>query len=186
VVQNLVDSHRLFADLPPFIIFAILFVGVNAFVLIGRKITEGEYYNVSFSSVIGGGALMGCMSIAGHILHRPDLVLPDWLVSAKFHDVSQVISLVIGALMGLLAIYQTSLIKSKFVDLWFNFAIAPLFLYLLGTLLPVTYFQGDALEKTATFVLLVLYAVTAIMDIKSGRLHQPEWRQAHPGHNFLL
>ena len=183
MTSELFGSHRLFATMNPWVLGVVLYFGVNAFVLLGRKIFEGRAYNVAYSSWLGSAALIGCMSIAGHVLHRPDLPLPAWLTSSMYHQIVAGVSIVIGICMGALAIYQTTWAKSQWVDLAFNLVIAPLFMYLLATLLPViNLYLGvnvPTIYKTMTIVLLMLYGVTAIIDIRTGRLHQPEWVAAH-------
>lgn len=180
MVQELFGSHQLFATLNPWGLGVFLYAFIMLLVLLGRKIFEGRAYNVSWSSVVGGAALFACMAIAGQVLHRPYLMLPSWLLSITFHQIAAEAGIVIGICMGAVAIYQTTWVKSQWVDLAFNFLMVPAFFYLLGTLLPVIYFQGTADEEMATVVLLIVYGVTAIIDIVTGRLHQPEWLEAHP------
>lgn len=179
MAQELFGSQHLFAIYSPWLLGVVLYATIMILVLLGRKIFEGRAYNVAYSSWLGGATLIGCMSIAGRALHRPDVVLPAWLASSTYHVTIAEISIMIGIFMGALAIYQTTWRESQVVDLAFNFLMAPAFIYGLVTLLPVTCFQGTPFEKTATVVLIVAYLVTAIIDIRTGRLHQHEWLEVN-------
>ena len=174
-MTGLIGSQRLFAAYPPHTLFWILWLGVNAFVLLGRKIFEGRFYNVAVSSWLGSAMLIGCMTNAGEVLRESNLVLPSWLINPTFHVVIGAICIAAGANMTRVEIRRIGWRNMEIVDRVFNLVIGPAFMYLLFTLVPITLLRGAHDQIYWTAGELVVYALTLWYDTYTGRIHQPEW-----------
>jgi hypothetical protein len=61
------------------------------------------------------------------------------------------------------------------MDTYHNLFIVPLLIFLLATMLPVTFYYGTWFEVSSTVFFGVLWLVLMLFDWRTGRLDQPEW-----------
>lgn len=177
MIPTLYGSQKVLSATNPWLAAIVLYVFTIAIAYLGRWLFEGRAYNVAFSSKYGDVALIGCIWIAGSIFHRTRL-LPAWTTSPTFHIAIATLAVAIGIIVGSYAIYESTWAKSEIIDMAHNFLIVPLYLYLLGTTLPVVYFQGTWLQKSATVALLLIWFGLVVFDTKTGRMKQQDWLKA--------
>lgn len=178
MAQAFFGSQRVLNETQPWVVALVLYMFTIVIAWPLRKYFEGLAYNIAYSSKYGDIALIGCIFIAGLILHRYT-VLPDWVTSLTFHFILGALAIGIGIGVGINAIIHTTWPESQWVDLGHNFLVVPFYLYVLGTTLPVTYLQGTATEKTLTVGFLLTWALLVYIDIRTGRLDQRSWLKLH-------
>ena len=148
---------------------------------IGREAFEGFPYNISKSSQLGDRALIGCALISATIL-QGRVALPWWLGSELFQILIAVASILTGILWQVFVLLKTNNRSVTKMDTYHNVFIAPLFMYLLVTGLPVIYIYGSIHEKGLTGLFILLWIELVAYDAKNGRLDQCDWlRRNQPG-----
>jgi hypothetical protein len=158
-----------------FLAVAMIFLGYGVLFLC-RDHFEGLHYNVSFASVIGDTGLIGVVMIAAGIIKKQG-VTAAWVSDTDFHYVCATFAIVVGInLLSKVRIEQGWF--GEYADRYHNAFIAPMLVYLLSTLLPVIYYQGNSLEKRATIFFLILCFVLVVIDFKTGRMDQQGWLRA--------
>ncbi len=150
-------------------IFATIFLTV----FVGRDILEGIPYNVAYSSLAGDVALMVAVLIAADILQRnAGRRMRGWHQNGKVHRIILLSSMMLGMVVCVVTLSSRS---GQLMDVYHDIIIAPLFLYLAVTLLPLIFGDGNRMEKRATILLILLWAGLVGFDIKYDRLNQRQW-----------
>jgi hypothetical protein len=175
-------SHYILAKLP---IWAttVIFATVLMTVLVGRDILEGLPYDVAYSSLVGDVGLMIVVLIAATILKKEKIKIVWWLESNLMHLGIFSLSVAFGTTVSLLTLSSRS---GQVMDIFHDVIIAPLFLYLAITLLPVIIKnrKENKAEAIATILCVLLWASLVVFDITHDRMNQREWLQHH-GVTFL-
>ncbi len=162
---------------PIWLIFAVLFFLCIAIHPLGRKYFEGTAYNISISSEYGDAALIAVVLITAGIIQRQGA--PIFLEHYQLAIV--LVSIVIGILDHTVAAGWPKKPQTK-MDTYHNLVVVPLLVYLvLFTGLWVNLANGTALERVATITLGVIYLVTFLIDLKTGRIEQSKYLREHSG-----
>jgi len=164
-----------------FLIFVMLFMGYGVLFLL-RDHFEGFYYNVSFAAVIGDIGLISIVMIGAGILKIQGMVSADWARSGYCHLICA------AAAIGASAFLLTRVRRQQgwfgeYADRLHNIVIVPVFSYLVVTLLPVIFYQGNSFEKKATIFFIAAWAALVIIDGRTdkkgtNRLDQQPWLAA--------
>ena len=156
-------------------------------IYVGRDIFEGLPYNVAYSSAVGDMGLAVIVLVAAVILQRNARCIFQhagfsfmpatvWPHRRKPHFLIFISSILLGVIVSFLTIHSRS---GQVMDVYHDIVIAPLFLYLAVTLLPVIFMNGTKIEKRATICLILLWAGLVGFDIKYQRMNQRQWLQNH-------
>jgi hypothetical protein len=151
-------------------------------VLVGRGIIEGLMYNISYSSMVGDAGLLIIVLIAATVLKRN--YAPGRLgIPRLFCDeITQTLVLIVCVSFGLAVCILTLDSRSgQAMDRFHDTVIAPLFVFLAITLLPVIYKNGTWMEKTATVFFILLWGGLVYVDFTLGLLDQRGYLFFHYG-----
>lgn len=160
------------AHTPLWVIALVLMVLLHVIPFVGRDYLEGLPYQVSYSAHVGEGGLFIVVLIAATILQRQGTMIPVWLASIPLHIILAVAVIALGALASIATLKSRS---GKLVDVYHDLVIAPLFLYLAVTLLPIIYANGTSVEFLTTVCLVVVWVVLVMFDITFHRMNQRAW-----------
>lgn len=180
--NKLYGSHLVLTRLPVWATAAILFALTQIPILVGRDVMEGLPYNVAYSATIGDIGLAIIAFIAATVLQRwgfslrRGIPLPGWLQGKMIHKIILSVSVVVGIIVCELTLSSRS---GQLMDVYHDVIIAPLFLYLAITLLPIIFMNGTKVEKRATVCLILLWVGLVGFDIKYDRLNQLRWLKNH-------
>jgi hypothetical protein len=94
------------------------------------------------------------------------------------------ICIIIGGAMELLAFLKSDN-WGTFVDIIHNIIIVPVFLFLLVTMIPITYLSGDFWQKVITFFCFSVWFLLFLSDIEANRLNESAWFEANGFSIFL-
>lgn len=155
-------------ELPIWVTAFILYMVTIGVLFILRDKFEGLFYNTSYASQLGDGALSVIVLMAAGILQR-GASLPEWAQSWWFDIGAFILGSVLGTVWWLLDRPQ------QWGDIYHHLVIAPLLCYLGITLLPIIWLSGTHVENYSTLTLILLWAVLVVYDIKTKRLNQREY-----------
>jgi hypothetical protein len=153
-----------------------IFASILSLVLVGRYVLEGLMYNVSFSSQVGDVGLLIVVLIATTILKEGRAIIPKPLQDDYVHGMVLLFSVVLGVGVCVLTIDSRS---GQVMDVFHDVIIAPLFLSLAITLLPIIFKNGKKVEVVTTICLILLWAGLVWFDVAHHLLNQREWLYAH-------
>ena len=173
--DKLVGSYYILMALPLWATAAIL-EAVLLMIFVGRDIFEGLPYNIAYSSLIGDIGLMLAVLIGATILKRGEVKMSEWMQSKTAHILVLLLSVLLGIIVSVLTLSSRA---GQIMDIYHDVIIAPLFLYLAVTLLPVIFKKGKKAEITAVLCFVLLWASLVVFDIEHGRMYQREWLQNH-------
>jgi len=160
-------------DFPLWGLFLLLISLAISVLLITRGKWEKVNYNFSICSSIGDSFLIAAILMATEILKR-DGVVPEFCNLPEY----QLAWLIISIMAGLTLAARGHLISGKWgkgTDLYHNLFIVPMFIFLLATTYPITYYQGSPQEKLSALLLLIAWLLTLLFDLATGRLDQRSW-----------
>jgi hypothetical protein len=140
----------------------------------GRERFEGFPYNICWSSQYGDRALIGCVLIGTTVLQR-SLSVPVWSADGDNQCMLLVVSGSIAVIWNTIVLAKSGFRLGTTMDTYHNFFIVPLFVFLLGTMLPVTFQFGSATEKIMTASFVLFWIAMVWCDLKTKRLNQPKW-----------
>jgi hypothetical protein len=180
-----VFSYTILGIVPIWLAAFVLDFFIVDILFLGREHYEGFAYNISRSSQYGDRALIACILIGATVLQR-GVAIPAALNSGIFNWISLGLAFAVGVVWVTLVVAGNGW---KFVgtvmDTYHNFFIVPVLLYLLTTMIPLTFCCGSAIEKIATILLLALWTFLVWLDSKHGRLQQCKWLEDN-GFGFIL
>ena len=158
-------------------------IGFAAFVLwflvvgvlhIGREHYEGLAYNVSRASEYGDSALVGCILIGLEVLKRNGA--PDLMNSNMYGWIWCAIAVATAVVWELSVLKQNGWrFVETVMDTYHNLFVVPVLVYLLGTMVPITFRRGTMGEMILTCLMAALLPVLVISDARQGRLQQCKW-----------
>ena len=165
---SLYGSHSFLNDYSiPF--YYLLYAIFYSILWIGRKIFEGRGYDVALSSKFGDVGLATFIIIASYIIQQPDFQPTEWMESRSFNWSMASISISAGMVFLVL-------VKPKhLVDGWHAIITVPMFLYFIGTTVPVYLYHGTWWQQVIGLFLLLFWLALVIYDAKTGRLDQRKW-----------
>ena len=175
-MDKITGSIYVLSIMPIWAIVAIFYAVTMLPILVGRDILEGIPYNVSYSAVIGDAGLVISVLIAATILQRGGADIPQRLQDGATH------AMIFFACVGLgmvICAFTLSSRSGQTMDIYHDIVVAPLFLYLAITLVPIIYFNGTKTEIAAVVVFVLIWAALVGFDIKYKRLDQRPWLQNH-------
>jgi hypothetical protein len=175
-MEKLTGSIYVLSVLPIWAIVAILFAVMMLSIFVGRDILEGFPYNVSYSAVIGDAGLIICILIAATILQRGGVDIPQRLQDGETHAMIFFSCVWLGMAICAFTLESRS---GQAMDIYHDIIVAPLFLYLAITLVPIIYLNGTKVEIAAVVCFVLLWAALVSFDIKYERLNQRQWLQNH-------
>ena len=155
-MNTLYGSYWVLALLPIWATALILYFLVVGVLFILRDRCEGLYYNTSYSSVLGDGALLGVVLIGADILQCFERV-PDF-TDGWFHILVGVFSIAFGCL------WLDRDKPKQWGDRYHHMVIAPMLAYLLITIVPVIFLNGTGIEVIATICLLLFWVDWVLFD----------------------
>jgi hypothetical protein len=174
-MNHLAGSLYVLAKLPIWATAAI-FAAIGLAILVGRDIFEGLPYNVAYSAAIGDVALTIGVLIAATILQRGGVRIPELLQKGEIHIMIAAASFGLGTIVCSATLNSRS---GKAMDVFHDLVIAPLFLYLAVTLMPIILINGRKTEIIATTCSVLLWLGLVGFDAKYNRLNQRQWLQNH-------
>lgn len=123
--------------------------------------------------MIGDGALIVAVLMAAEILKRGG-TMPEWLQDSKYHIGAGFVGIIFGV------VWLKFDRPQQWADRYHHAVIAPLLLYLVITLLPVIFTNGNKNEKFATVFFVVLWVVLVFYDgawfsLRRSRLSQRQY-----------
>ena len=168
-----------------FLAVAMIFLGYGVLFLF-RDFFEGHYYDVSFASVIGDAGLIGVILIGAEILKNQGAVSADWARSVYCHCICALAAIGAGAFL-LVRVRRQQRWFGEYADRYHNIVVVPIFSYLVITLLPVIFYQGNSFEKKATIFFIALWVILVCIDSrtdtrKTKRLEQQAYLKARGVH----
>lgn len=170
-MNKLVGSYYVLAKLPVWAIAGILFAVTQLPIIVGRDFLEGIPYQVAYSAVIGDVCLALCVLVAAAIIQDECTHIPMWL-QGKTHIMILVTSVLVGSTVCFFTLDSRS---GQGMDIYHDVVIAPLFLYLAVTLLPVIYYSGTRSEKRWVVGFIAFWLVLVGFDVKYDRMNQRRW-----------
>jgi len=168
-------SHYVLSELPIWASSIILYAVTMGVIYVARDFFEGLPYQVAYSAQFGDAALAGAVLIAATIIHRGD-PLPLSLSSGSSHVLAAIAGLTLGLTWWALDR------PTYWGDIYHHLFLAPLFLYLAITLLPVILINGTTLEKSCVLSFALLWAALVAFDLTHERMNQRQWLQNHGVH----
>ncbi len=163
--KNLVGSHKFLEWMPVWGTAFILYMVTIGMIFLLRDLFEGLFYNTSYSSMLGDGALCAVVLMSAEMLKRGESP-PQWTQSLKFHVGAAIVAVLFGFTWW-------SLDHPKQLgDIYHHLVIAPLLFYFALTLLPLILGRGTTREVVATFAMILIWASLVVYDGFSQRLHQ--------------
>ena len=142
--RNLVGSHRVLTWLPLWLTMWILFMSTIGMMFLSRDMSEGLFYNTSYSAMLGDGALLAAVLMAAEML-RKGVLPPLWSRGRRFHFGAVVVAVLFGFM------WWAHDRPQQWADCYHHLVIAPLIAYLAITLLPIILAEGTRLELVAIF-----------------------------------
>lgn len=170
---NLTGIYFILSRTEVWITAAFLFTSFNLVFFGGQHLHSGFGFNVSRSAQFGDNALIIAVLISCSILAKTGTV-PNIFNSLRSQLAIGIISLLIGCTMELYVFLKTRR-RGTLMDMIHNVIIVPGFLFILITMLPVTYLGGDIWQKGITFFCLALWFFLLLWDIEADRLDQHAW-----------
>jgi hypothetical protein len=144
----------------------------------GRHLFEGIPYQVSYSAMIGDTAgFIYIVLRAQEILKRSDDVyIPACLQRGDVHVATLSASFLLGVIASMMSLATR---HGQIMDIYHDVVIAPVFLYLAITLVPVMLYNGSRREMFEAGFYAALWLVLAIMDWETGMIIQRVWLATH-------
>lgn len=160
----------------------LFFLCISVLHLIRDK-CEGLPYNVSWASQYGDHALITAILIGCTVLQRTQMTESWWN-----NPIAQMIwmgfSILVGGGHQVFYLFRAAKGYRNYdtaADTYHNIVIIFLFLYLLGTILPVTFVYGSPFENFITISCLLILGKLYLYDRKDGRLQQTRWLREKRG-----
>lgn len=155
---------------PVWLSFSILFFLCIGILPVGRMFFEGMPYNIALSSAYGDVALIACVMIGIGVLQREGV--PTWLSQLQL----PISAVSIGAAIFDAMVIAGGVRRNTVMDNYHNFVVVALLVYLVPfTSLPLVWADGTRAEKYGAVILCLVFALTLVYDIVTGRVHQLEW-----------
>jgi len=164
------EIYWLFTALPIWAIALLLFVGTIGVIFVLRDRCEGLYYQTSYSAQLGDGALIVVALIAAGIMQRGVFFIPWYMM----HQGGRVCAVLLSIALGLVWFIIDQ--PEHWGDRYHHLVIAPVLCYLGLTLVPVIFMSGNRIEKSATILLIMSWAVLVVYDAVTHRLDQRSYR----------
>ena len=172
-------SHKILRALRASDTAAITFFITLGAMFVGRHFFEGVPYQISYSAMIGDTAgFIYILLRAQEILRRPEIHIPDWLQRNDVHIVTLGVSFLLGVIVCLLSLQAR---QGQVMDAYHDIVIAPMFLYLAITLIPVILYNGTRREMFEVGFYACLWLLLAILDWETGMIAQRVWLAGHIG-----
>jgi len=160
----------------PILVTLSIFLFILELLPVGRGFFEGIPYDVSMASRLGDKLFVVVALIGVMILQRGPTFIPPWLQSGK-HQVWVYFAGFAACII--ISVTTFSEREGDVMDLYHDLFIAPIFLSLGIFLLPVIFSNGSRVEIGATLFLVFAWVGLGVYDVKTGRLKQRDWLQAH-------
>ncbi|HEY4526386.1 MAG TPA: hypothetical protein VJK53_00820 [Candidatus Paceibacterota bacterium] len=161
---------------------ALLLISIGL-VWVLRRISAGEWFNVTYSGQIGDVALTALVLVGVSVLRNLESPLPAWLGSAT----AQWIWLTACFGLGLLALKfgHRPIFEEQAPEILHGFVIVPGLLYLVTTMVAVTIVAGAWRALAVEIIILVFWVVLVWIDQITGRADQTTYHAA-TGQYFLF
>ena len=176
--MKLTGIYSILAKLPIWATTAIFGVILSA-MFVGRDIFEGLPYDVAYSSTVGSITLMVVVLIATTILQRSGEVKTLSCLEVGGVGFQGILLTTIVVWCGIVCNFTLSSRSGQLMDIYHDVVIAPMFVFLAITLLPVIFKNGTRREKSATVCLALLWFGLVVFDFTHGRMNQHQWLQGH-------
>lgn len=159
VLESLLKANSLFVGMTLYV----LSVGI---IFVGRRILEGRFYNVAFSSWVGDAFLIGIILITKGVLTRDSASS----YSLCWHAAAIVSSLLVGILVNWIVPAK------QWMDIYHNLVVIPLLFYLVVFVSSYTIlFHGSPMQKVVAAACFIMWFALAVYDWTSGRIDQRVW-----------
>ncbi len=176
-MTTFVGSLRILRAMRPSDATAIIFLSTLGAIFAGRHYFEGAPYQVSYSAMIGDSiGFIYVILRAQEVLKRPRIYIPDLLQMREFHMVALSLSFLLGVLATVLTIHMRD---GQIMDIYHDVFIAPMFLYLAITLVPVILCNGTRREMFEAGIYACLWVSLVIVDWSTGMIAQRIWLETH-------
>ena len=178
ILCDLSGGHN-FLNAYPLYVYALIYVFFYSLLLIGRWHYEGRAYDIAYSSKFGCLSLAIFVIIGAGIIQQENFHPANWIESRAFHLITIFVSIVVAFIF----IFITR--PKEKMDRWFALVDLPLLFYFVITVIPI-YWYGNVTQKIVGFLLLLLWLIWVIIDIKNDRLDQRKWlRKNRPNWKFI-
>ena len=176
--MKLTGIYSILAKLPIWATTAIFGI-ILTMMFVGRDFFEGLPYDVAYSSTTGSLALMVVVLIATSILQEGRATKNlQWLEVGGI-GLQGMLFVDIWVYCGIVCSLTLNSRSGQLMDIYHDVVIAPLFVYLAITLLPVIFKNGTKKEKTVTVCLALVWFGLVTFDMTHDRMNQHQWLQAH-------
>ena len=156
---------------------ALVLVGIQLAIPVGRYFLEGRFYNVSRSSFPGDTFLFTIVLIAAALLQgNRELFIPRWLDKAN-----KQLYVLAASFAVCLAVSELTLTgrEGQVMDIYHDLVVAPLLLFFAVTLLPLIYKNGSKKQIIAVVFCIMVWVNLVTYDVITERLNQRQWLRNH-------
>jgi hypothetical protein len=180
-VSHLVGIHKLLATTSMWVTGGIMILVAIAAMWILRRVSAGEWFNVTYSGQLGDVALTFVVLLGIGVLRNLDVQLPAW-VGAEW---GQLTLLFVCYVIGLLLL-EKHIMSMQLPEIVHGFVVVPILLYLVATTLIVTIVAGMWGILAIEAGLIGFWAFLVYVDFKTGRADQVAYHATHPNEFFLF
>jgi hypothetical protein len=168
-----------FLNVLPIYWYLLIYAAEYLLLLAGRRYFEGKAYDVAFSSKFGCAFLAIFIFIAARTIQRTNFSPEDWMTGKNFQIIVAAFSI-----LAAIIFYLVTKPKQVMDKYWFTYFICPVFIYLVLTTIPLYIKYASVKEAAAGFVLLILWLLSVLYDIKHERLNQRGWLRKHKSRDY--
>lgn len=181
VMDHLVGIQKFLATTPMWVTASIIILFAIVAMWILRRVSAGEWYNVTYSGQLGDVALTVVVLLGIDVLRSFDLPLPAWAGT----EWGQLALLLVCYVIGLLLL-EKHIMTMQLPEIVHGFIVVPVLLYLVVTALIVTIIAGMWGILSAEVGLIGFWAFLFYVDITTGRANQVAYHATHHNEYFLF
>jgi len=176
-MTTFVGSHKAMQSVRSSDAVAVIFIMTLGAMFLGRWLLEGLPYQVSLSATIGDTAgFIYVILRAQEVLKRPGIQIPELLQRRDVHVWILMVGFVI-CILGCFLSLRTR--QGQIMDIYHDVFIAPMFIYLGFTLVPVILANGTRKEMYEAGSYITLWLSLAAFDWYTGMIAQRPWLTEH-------
>lgn len=178
---HLVGIQKFLATTPMWVTASIIILFAVAAMWILRRVSAGEWYNVTYSGQLGDVALTIVVLLGVGVLRSFDAPIPVWAGG----EWGQFALLLFCYVIGLLLLEKHTM-TMQLPEIVHGFIVVPILLYLVTTVLIVTIIAGMWGILAVEVGLIGFWAFLVYVDITTGRANQVAYHATHQNEYFLF
>jgi hypothetical protein len=176
-LSKFVGVYRFMAEYPVWAVPTAMFSFALAPILVLRAVFEGLPYQVSYAALFGDPGLVIAFMIVATIFRENRVTrIPTRLQKGLVHLYVYGGCLLFAALVSLSTMQSRS---GQLGDLWHDFIVAPIFLYMGITMAPIIWYNGTKTEKRTIWSFVGLLVALCVLDLILRDLNQRWWLVNH-------